>query len=282
MQGLVPTTTMDLPEFAGGVFGLPFTTSQVQPVAAQVTFPFATVGKLAFSDPGVRDHVCSAAVVRTNIVVTAGHCVAHASTDPSKRYFYTNWVFFPAYNNGNMPRGQWKVTFVGTTSEWFNGDGTQPNSQDVGMLEMQEIKILGVPSRIGEVVGSLGYHVQSLSGNSVTMLGYPANLDNGMVMERNDAGAAQGGGNNTVMYGSAMGQGSSGGPWVENFGIGPALTTDGGGDLNNPNWGLGSNLLVGVTSYAPVGLLGHQGASIFNDSFLKLLNVMCAHAAGNC
>ena len=69
--------------------------------------------------------------------------------------------------------------------------------------------------------------------------------------------------------------GSSGGPWVQNFG---AYSVGQPGALNP-----GINRVVGVTSWGYINTaLKGQGASIFNNEFTTLLNAMCAHKAGNC
>lgn len=258
-------------------FGLPFTTSEVQPTASQLTYPFSTAGKLFFTEQGVGDFVCSAAALRPNIVVTAGHCVAYPSTNASLRHFYTNWLFVPAYNNGAAPYGQWIPSAAGITGEWYGGDGSVPNAQDVGMLVMQEQSIGGTVYRLGDIVGWLGYSTQSLAGNQVTMLGYPCNLDNCAIMERTDAGNSTNGGNNTEIYGSASGGGASGGPWIQDFGTDPVSTGAG-----NQNWPLGLNYLVAVTSYGPSGTQGYLGASILDSSFLSLLNTVCGLSSRNC
>jgi len=258
-------------------FGLAFTTSRVSPAASQTSYPYSTAGKLFFTEQGVGDFVCSASVLRPNIVVTAGHCVAYPSTVASQAHFYTNWLFVPAYNNGSAPYGQWVPSGVGTTAEWLYGDGSVPNPQDVGMLVMQEQSINNTVYRVGDIVGYLGYLTQALAGNQVTMLGYPCNLDNCAIMQRTDAGNSTSGGNNTEIYGSAAGGGASGGPWVQDFGVDPVSTGAG-----NQTWSLGLNYLVAVTSYGPSGTQGYLGASILDGSFVALLNAVCALSAQNC
>src|ERR1041385_1362984 len=65
-------------------FGAVFTTSRVFPDVAIDSYPYLTAGKLFFYDPGQGGYyVCSAWVLRPRIVMTAGHCVTHPSTDPN-------------------------------------------------------------------------------------------------------------------------------------------------------------------------------------------------------
>ncbi|WP_428486827.1 trypsin-like serine peptidase [Rhodopila sp.] len=267
MQQISP----EAPE-ATSQFGLPFTTSQVQPGAALTTYPFSAAGKLFFSEPS-GDYVCSASVVRLRIVVTAGHCIASPANGTAPASFFSNWAFVPGYNNGSAPFGMWTPWAVGTTTEWYYGDGSVPNAQDIGMLIMNDQSY----AQIGVWVGYLGYKTNSLAGNNVTMLGYPCNLDNCEIMERTDAGNGISGGNNTYEFGSAAGGGASGGPWVQDFGTPPTSTGAG-----SQNWALGANYLVAVTSYGPTGSQGYLGASELDSSFTDLLNILCTAAPGNC
>jgi hypothetical protein len=132
-------------------------------------------------------------------------------------------------------------------------------------------------NRIGNVTGFFGYITNKLSKNHITSLGYPVNLDNGQRMEINNSGVFKSGGNNTFLIGNAMRGGSSGGPWIMNYGVSPA---------SNPAVsGMGTNIIVSVTSYGPVATEPkYQGGSNLNNQFVSLLNAACntAPSAGNC
>ena len=72
-----------------------------------------------------------------------------------------------------------------------------------------------------------------------------------------------------------MGGGSSGGAWIENFGVQAAGQTGGLQPL--------PNRVVGVTSYGYISTDPKvQGSSILNQEFLTILNAACQHRAGNC
>jgi hypothetical protein len=89
------------------------------------------------------------------------------------------------------------------------------------------------------------------------------------------AGRCTSGGSNTERYGSDMRGGSSGGPWVQDFGI-PAA----GQTVTHPS---GPNLIVGITSYSNVSTdPKYQGSSIPDGRFQSLLDMVCAHRGGNC
>jgi V8-like Glu-specific endopeptidase len=244
---------------------IPPNTGQAAP--AVNAYPYSAVGKLFFRDPKTRrDHVCSAVVNGRRAILTAGHCVAHGS--PFGGYLFDNFMFIPAYNNGAAVYGQWLASTPVTTTAWFNS-GTFPNPGDFGFV--QAVDQNGM--KLGEVVGFLGWHTLRLSFNHFTTLGYPANLDSGRLMQRNDAQTSHFGGRNTWIQGSSMGAGAGGGPWVQDFGLNPA---------GAPAVLLGGNLIVGVTSYVPRTGVGFIGASQFDQSFVKLRNSFCALQPGNC
>ena len=258
---------------SASTYGASFTTTRVFPDAAVTAYPFITAGKLYFSDSktGI-DYVCSASVLRQRIVVTAGHCVANASTVASRRYFYSNFYFIPAYTDGMAPVGAWTANKLWVGPDWYNSDGSVPNAQDVGMLVMNDQNGL----KISDYTGYLGWSTGGLANDDVVMLGYPCNLDDCGKMQVNYAHTYAYGGNNTYVYGSAMKGGSSGGPWIKDFGVEPVS--------DNPNSDLGNNYLVGVTSYGPTNTgLMYQGASQFDSRFISLLNSACGAAnSGNC
>ncbi|HYW20868.1 MAG TPA: trypsin-like serine protease [Nodularia sp. (in: cyanobacteria)] len=250
-----------------------FTSSQLLPLSNDTSYPYTTTGKLFFTKPGVGNFVCSASVVRPRIIMTAGHCVHSGSGGADG--FYNNFLFIPAYRDGAAPYEQWSWSRVIVTGSWSNGGGGVPNSADYAIIELSDKEFNGVTRKIGEVVGYLGYRTLSLLPNHVTMLGYPVNLNNGQKMHQVTAGSYGDGGNNTGVYGSDMRGGSSGGPWVQNFGVAASGQVDG---LNtNPNQ------IVGVTSYGSteVGPL-YIGSSILDDQFIRILNTACNWQSGNC
>ena len=112
----------------------------------------------------------------------------------------------------------------------------------------------------------------------ISQLGYPASLDNGNRMERNDAqGTVDPTQVNNTLIGSLMTAGSSGGPWVVNFGQAPA---------NAGRFGAAParNTLVGVTSWGYVAAnIKEQGASGFTSANITaLLQAACGATPGAC
>ncbi len=268
-----------------GTEGAPFSSSRLVPLSADTVFPYRTVGKLFFTKPGEGDFVCSASVLRPRIVLTAGHCVHSGDLSGPNNGFFTNFRFVPAFRDGSAPFRTWTPTFIAVTGTWANGGAVVPNAADYAMLVMQDQSFLvsdgpfGIPRlvsrRIGDITGFLGFQTQSLIPNHAHLLGYPGNFDFGQKMHQVTAQSFRRISPNCVLYGSDMRGGSSGGPWVQNFGV-AAIGQNGG---LNP----GRNRVIGVTSFGFVSTDPKvQGSSIPDGRFVDLLNLVCNQRTGNC
>lgn len=264
-----------------GSFGKQFSSTRIFPMftggnaqfSADRAYPRRTVGKLFFTEPGVGDFVCSASVLRPRVVVTAGHCVHKGSGGQAG--FFTNWVFIPSFRSGVAPFGSWTPRYVTVTTTWATGNGIVPNAADYAMFEMNDKNSI----KIGTVTGYLGYFTLKLNNNHADLLGYPCNLDNCQKMHDVTAQSATAVSPNNVTYGSDMRGGSSGGPWVQNFGELASGQTGG----TNP----GLNQIIGITSWGYESTAPKvQGSSIpdtrFAGSANSLLTIVCNHRAGNC
>ena len=256
-----------------GTGGGYYSSSRLIPTTARLTYPYRAAGKLFFTKPGEGDFVCSAAVLRPRIILTAGHC-AHSGSNGSDGFF-GNFEFIPAFHQGNAELFRWTGVWAVTTGSWATSGNTFPNRADFAILEMRDRIVSGNTRRIGEITGYYGYQTSALIPNHVKMIGYPVGFDNGWVMHQVDAGHYAAGGAETVLYGSDMRGGSSGGPWVENFGV--ASNGQTGGLAFRPN------RIVGVTSYLFIDpAIKLLGSSVLNDEFLQILDIACNRRAGNC
>ena len=267
-QARIQPEAGDIESQAVGSFGAHYTSARVNPPALETIYPNRTVGKLFFRI-GASNFVCSASVLRLRIVLTAGHCVHRGSGGAAG--FHNNFLFVPAFRDGNAPLGTFTPRFVGTTAQWAVSNGIVPNVADFGMFDMNDR--LGV--KIGNITGFLGFKTLSLIPNHTTKLGYPCNIDACQKMQQSTSQNRPGVFNNNVEYGTNFRGGSSGGPWVTNSGI------QGAGGLTT-----NLNAVVSVTSYGFVSTAPQvQGGSIPDSragGFIPLLNLVCAQRAGNC
>lgn len=255
--------------------GYPFTSRRVSPDSTVNSYPFRTIGKLFFSKPD-GNYVCSASIINRRIVITAGHC----TYDRETKSLYSRFLFVPAYR-GHVadvdPFCSWSVGRVIVPGQWANSSG-YPATDDFSLLQIQDRACNGATRRIGAYLGWLGWATYRLNGNNITQLGYPGNLDAGRRMQISQSNVyrrAKFAGE----IGSAQGGGTSGGPWVQNFGVRPSGRVNIGG----PGW-VGGNQVVGVSSYGNVNhnTWQYNGASVLNNNFVRIWRTACAWQNGNC
>jgi V8-like Glu-specific endopeptidase len=114
--------------------------------------------------------MCSAAIVNSqsgDLVATAGHCVY--DTD-NKVWLKSNWMFIPAYSNGNRPYGTWPTrNFIALTS-WANN---RDFNYDVGFVALSTLNGRHIQSSLG----SQGIGFNYARSQYTYSFGYPGNLD---------------------------------------------------------------------------------------------------------
>ena len=258
-----------------------FSSSRVFPRRASIVYPYRTVGTLRFQVAPGEDSFCSAAVIKPRLILTAGHCV-HSGFG-GQNGFYSKFLFTPAegtYGTGSAPFDSWRARVVWVTTEWAFGSGIVPNPADFAIIELVDRRIRRDRTRprriwrIGNVTGWLGFQTHSLHINHATMLGYPCNIDRCERMHQVTAESFELVFPDNVVYGSDMRGGSSGGPWVQNFGRNPI-----GVGLNS-----GQNRVISVTSWGlrvpgsvGGGELGAQQRRLPPDARCR-----CARRRNNC
>mgnify|MGYP000972664976 CR=1 FL=1 len=265
-----------------GTSGQPYTTSRVN-LFNDLTadqYPYSAAGKLFFNI-GADTFVCSGSLIKRGIVVTAAHCVANFGA----RQFYSNWRFVPAYNNGVAPYGTWTAASARVLTSYFAG--TDPCAQR-GVICQNDVAILRLNPQGGAFpgprTGTLGYGINGYSYNGsgqvlIKQLGYPVALDGGGLMEQTDSqGFTAASFSNNTIIGSLQTGGSSGGPWIVNFGLAPALAGTSFGSAAS------HNIVVGVTSWGFTNTaVKQQGASRFTSANIQaLVNAECAVAPSAC
>jgi V8-like Glu-specific endopeptidase len=272
----------DVTSQAFGTDTHPFSTAQADLSSPTNTdYPYRASGKLFFNI-GTSTYACSASLIKRGVVVTAAHCVAEFGQGQS----YANWHFVPGYRNGDAPYGVWTVHTVAVPTTY--DDGTGPCAV-AGVVCQDDVAVLLLhPSTTGAYPGTstgwygYGYDGYGFTGSGTTQiaqLGYPGCLDNGVYMERNDSYGYQSASNaNNTIIGSLMCEGSSGGPWLVNFGIRPTLTGTTAGTAP------ASNMVVGVTSWGSTSTGPKtQGASPFlSTNIVPLVNAVCTAVPAAC
>jgi V8-like Glu-specific endopeptidase len=251
-----------------GTTGHPFTTVRADAFQGSTNkqFPFRASGKLFFNI-GPDTFVCSASLIKRGIVVTAAHCVIEFGGS-----FYSNWVFVPGYKNGDAPYGTWSGVTAAVPTSYANGTDSCAVS---GVVCQNDVAVIRLAPQAGKFPGAqTGFYGFGVNGfgfasglTHVTQIGYPVCLDNGSRMERNDSyGYVDGALSSNTVIGSLMCGGSSGGPWLVNFGKPATRTGTTQGAAATPN------TVVGVTSWGYVSTAPkEQGASPFTSGNIGVL-----------
>jgi V8-like Glu-specific endopeptidase len=249
-----------------------------QPVSGH---PYAASGRLwmGFGVTEVYTSSCSASLLGPGVIVTAAHCVARFGGGTASLARHIR--FIPA-NFGNTltsgPYGSWYWSRLRLPTAYLNG--TDPDTgtgvvtnNDVAVIELQKRNSLGAlvyPYAYGPVYTygyAWNYNASNVTPNglqAMTSLGYPGNYDSGQQMQRFDSVATptgSGADGNPFQWirGGNMAPGSSGGPWLVNFGTVPTQT---GGTLG-PG---GRNWVVGVTSWWTGDAVKRNGSSRFGQN----------------
>lgn len=275
-------TPSDIEAFGTG--GHPFTTSQVS-VADGITPadrpPFNATGKLFMVFDGKR-YVCTASVIGRSLLVTAAHCVHRFGQ--REKGFASRLSFEPARHRDSKPFGGWTATEVWIPKSYF--DGTDPCTDerrkvvcenDLALVVLKENSGQGVGDVVARyalpAMDDFGF-VRFASNPSAqfTQLGYPSENFDGLAMVRTDSIGIQQD-PNTVVIGSNQTGGSSGGPWLQNFGT---KTSHFGTAPTDGQF----NVVTAVTSWGfQTDTVKVQGASRFsrNSVYTKKSNIRSLH-----
>ncbi|HSI61213.1 MAG TPA: trypsin-like serine protease [Ideonella sp.] len=265
-----------------GLAGQPFTTSRanIEGMKPAKGYPFTAIGRLFFNIDGLT-YVCSASMIKPGVVVTAAHCVSNFGDNS----YHTDFQYVPVYSNGVAPFGVWTPQFVAAHTKYLNGT-TTCWSDAPGVVCEDDVAVMVLTPKNGKFAGQstgyLGYGWDGASFNDdnlalLTQFGYPVDSDGGEIMQRTDSQAfvdpeAAG---NTIL-GSEQRGGSSGGPWVADWGI----AAKGGVLRPQPP----HNVVVGVTSWGFTDpRYKQQGASPFlSTNIVPLVNAACAAVPAAC
>ena len=211
-----------------------------------------TTGRV-FWKSGTSSYSCSASVIQSNsgdLISTAGHCVY--DTDRKTWYNNNNWVFIPAYSNGNKPYGTWPGRRFTAQNAWLS---SADFNYDVGLVALQTLN----GKHIQSVVGAQGISFNQPRGAYTYSFGYPSNINNGETLQSCASYTQKTQYNPNTYFGQGlpciMGQGCSGGPWLQNF-----VTSTGLGYVTS------------VNSFTVVGISNVMNGPYFDSNIKTLYN----------
>lgn len=253
----------------GNFFEHPFTTKRVAIQQAGKGIPtnlgrYRAAGKL-FMNFGGSFFICSASAVEKGMIVTAAHCVYDFGAGETG---FADEVFYqPARHQDSRTFGTWTGLSWWVPTVYY--DGTDEcevtgivcaNDVATVVLDTGEEEFAGMD--VGDVTrtykvynNNAGYGdwdptfsgTPLMKAAHITALGYPGAHDSGLNMMRSDSIGYQATPNNVIM-GNAQTGGSSGGPWIQNFGkssvyAGPTAPNFNGGPRVSAvtSWGYSSD-----------------------------------------
>lgn len=267
--------------------------------------PYRQTGKLLMKFGGDWA-VCTASLVKPSVLVTAAHCVHDFGLGQSGFASEVYWVPANTDDPLSVPDpgafGVWAAIAWYIPLPYYNGTDTCARTAP-GVVCNNDLALVVLETKnsssAGQVLGGTygygtngyGFVKSPVFKNTIvadiTQLGYPVAFDDGFQMQRNNSFGkyiAQRGKTTTrkpllnIQLGSAMTGGSSGGPWLVNFGTRPNVAYP--GNLGNAS---NSNIVVGVTSWGYSGIPGInvQGSSFFGQNFEYPLSDYGGYGPGN-
>ena len=262
-------------------FNLPYTTSRVDmfkkinKTAFSKKYPYSGSGQLFFKIDG-GNYICSASMIKRGVLVTAAHCVS----EYGEGKFYSDFTYIPSRKGQTAPYGLWGAQKVYVVDKYFNG--SEDECLYDGVVCKDDVAVILLEPKNGKYAGdytgwySYGINTYSFAGNilaQITQLGYPYSHDEATMMQRNDSvGIVVDDFKRNTVIASRMTGGSSGGPWIVNFGQKAKL-----GDGTRVGQEARSNLVVGVTSWGyTADEFKFQGASQFTrGNIVRLVKQAC-------
>ncbi|MFF8846729.1 trypsin-like serine peptidase [Streptomyces sp. NPDC015127] len=167
-----------------------------------------TSGRVFFTFQG-RTASCSGNSVTSqngSTVITAGHCVKYQGS------WHTNWVFVPAYNNGQAPYGQWSATKTLATDQWA---ASEDINYDVGAAVVAPLN----GKTLAQTVGAQGLQFNGGYNKAMYAFGFPAAdpYDGSKLIHCSGNSSKDFLFSQDHSLGCNMTGGSSGGPWFTSF-----------------------------------------------------------------
>lgn len=272
----------------------PFTTKNASArgdISPVDKYPWSAAGKM-FMKFGQQTFVCTASVIGKNILVTAAHCVHNYNKPKGDAGFTDSVMFEPARHGDKKPFGTWVGKEWWIPKAYFDGDDkcTVP-----GVVCENDIAIIVLEKNgnnfIAEKTGQFGFKTDEYGyGNlfnkkvaQITQLGYPSHNYDGLTMIRTDSLGYQDEPSN-VIIGSAQTGGSSGGPWLQNFGMKTSykgtspLADDDNQVVATTSWGYtsGDVMIQGASRF------GRNSKYTIKSNIQSLVDSACSANPGVC
>jgi hypothetical protein len=283
VRSILALPDADVGPEAFGSGGHPFTTQRasilegIEPINS---FPWRATGKLLMAF-GNQNFVCTASVVGKSLLVTAAHCVHNFG---EKEDGFADAISFePARHENDRPFGTWTAKEWWIPKVYFDGNDVC-SAEAPGIVCENDVAVIVLDEKEGQAIGdAVGMYklppegreddfgfVFFLGQNSAhfTQLGYPSKDFDGDKMIRTDSLGYHDDPNNVIL-GSNQTGGSSGGPWLQNFGTPTSSTGPEPSDAQ-------LNTVTAVTSWGfTSGTVKVQGASRFskNQTYTEKSNV---------
>ena len=180
------------------------------------TFPYSANGKVYFVMGG-RNYVCSASVIGENTIWTAGHCVSNGNGT-----FHSNWVYVPVFDNytSDYP-GPWLASYYVAPIDFTRATDLSHDYAIVGVTPPAPANGRSIRS----YTGALGFAWNMPRAQKWKILGYPQLIFDGVHMVYSDSTYWADNPRFTpasIGVGSNLKSGTSGGPWILNFGLNQA------------------------------------------------------------
>jgi V8-like Glu-specific endopeptidase len=188
------------------------------------------VGKVFFT-LGAEDYVCSGTLVggkRTDVVLTAAHCVTSGPGQARKVRWATNWLFVPDFRDGQEPYGEYTAHRFFIPPVWAGPEGGN-EQYDVAFVQVSAATLYGATGAAQPPPG-LPIKFAARQGASPAdrayVFGYPAQRPYAGLDLNFCAGPVTASGG-SVRTACSMTAGDSGGPWLAGFsprsGSGPVV-----------------------------------------------------------
>jgi len=215
-------------------------------------YPYSAIGKVHYTNGG-SNFTCSGAIVGTNLVMTAGHCVSAGDGT-----WHRDWIFSPQYSEGV---GEiWEAEQFFTFSAWLNDANY---AKDVAFVQIRPIDGVYIGSKYTPLKVEINPNVSDTSRPFFASLGYSGNT----LSQTFNFTGAQHAANTAMGLASSQAEGSAGSPWLYKVSIGSESAAH--------------NFVSGLTSYIATDQSGTSFGYVFSPLLDDSVQGMLVEALGD-